>query len=129
MERRVAKVNISSAGGTAASGAKTCTITVPTTWIDALGINERHRELELAFDGTTITLSQHLSGPDFVERQLAQNHEVRILHFYGMEDLCSTIYADFTAQTVVLENQAVPIIKNCVWKEFTAQLGGFPMLP
>ena len=49
MERRVAKVNISSAGGTAASGAKTYKVTVPTTWIDALGIDEGHRELELIF--------------------------------------------------------------------------------
>ena len=51
MERRVETVNISSAGGTAASGAQTCKVTVPTTWIDAEGIDERQRELELIFDG------------------------------------------------------------------------------
>lgn len=125
MERRVAKVNISSAGGTAASGAKTCKVTVPTTWIDALGVDEGHRELELIFDGAKITLSRNLCGSDFAERQLAQSHEVRILRFYDRDDLCSTIYADFTAQTLTVENQAVPTIKTAFgnnllpnWEDF-----------
>ena len=77
-----------------------------------LGITKEHREMALTFDGTKITLSQHLSGPDFAERQLAQSHEVRILRFYDRGDLCFTIYANFTAQAVVVENQAVPTIKT-----------------
>ena len=90
-----------------------------------LGITKEHREMALTFDGTKITLSQHLSGPDFAERQLAQSHEVRILRFYDRDDLCSTIYADFTAQTVVVENQEVPTIKTAFgnnllpnWEDF-----------
>ena len=112
MEHRIAKVNICSAGGTAGKGSKTCKITLPTTWVEMLGITKEHREMALTFDGTKITLSQHLSGPDFVERQLAQSHEVRILRFYDRDDLCFTIYANFTAQAVVVENQAVPAIKT-----------------
>ena len=49
MERRIAKVNISSAGGTAASGSRTCKVTLPTRWVEAMGISEEHRELELYF--------------------------------------------------------------------------------
>ena len=125
MEHRIAKVNICSAGGTAGKGSKTCKITLPTTWVEMLGITKEHREMALTFDGTKITLSQHLSGPDFAERQLAQSHEVRILRFYDRDDLCSTIYADFTAQTVIVENQAVPTIKTAFgnnllpnWEDF-----------
>ena len=75
MERRTAKVNISSAGGTAAKGSKTCKITLPTKWVETMGINEEQREMELAFDGKTVTLSRHLSGPEFAQRQLAQGHD------------------------------------------------------
>lgn len=112
MERRIAKVNIGSAGGTAGSGSKTCKVTLPTTWMEMLGITKEHRELELAFDGTTITLSRRLSGPDFAEQQLAQGHEIHIFRLYDGDALCSAIYADFTAQTLVVENQAVPTVKT-----------------
>lgn len=47
MERRIARVNISSAGGTASSDSKTCKITLPTTWVEALGITEKRRELKV----------------------------------------------------------------------------------
>lgn len=112
MERRAAKVNISLAGGTAASGSKTCKVTLPTTWIEAMGITEDQRELELTFDGKKVTLSRRLRGPEFAERQQTLGHEIRVIYFYDREDLCSTIYADFTDQVVVVENQAVPVIKT-----------------
>ncbi len=112
MERRIARVNISSAGGTASSDSKTCKITLPTTWVEALGITEKRRELKLTFDGTQIMMSRILSGSEFAEQQLAQGHEVRALRLYDRNALCSTIYADFTAQTVIVENQAVPTIKT-----------------
>ncbi len=125
MERRMAKVNISSAGGTAGKGAKTYKVTLPTTWVERLGITEEHRELDLAFDGRRIILSQRLSGSEFAERQQIQGHEVRTLRFYDGDVLCSTIYADFTEQTVMVENQAVPPIKTAFgnnpvpsWEDF-----------
>ena len=112
MERRTAKINISSAGGTASSGSKTYKATLPATWLAAMGIDGEHRELELAFDGTKITLSRRLDGPEFAERQLAQGHDVRILRLYDENTLCSTIYADFTGEVIAVENQAVPCIKT-----------------
>lgn len=125
MEHRTAKVNISSAGGTAAKSSKTCKITLPTKWIEAMGVDAERRELELTFDGETVTLSRHLSGPEFVERKLAQNHEIRVLRLYDGDDLCSTIYADFTERAVIVENQAVSPIKTAFgnnslpdWKDF-----------
>lgn len=125
MERRTARVNISRAGGTAANGAKTCKVTLPTTWLEAMGITEERRELELTFNGAAITLSRRYSGSELVEQQRTLGHEVRILRFYDSDTLCSTIYADFTVQTVAVENQAVPAIKTAFgnnplpnWEDF-----------
>lgn len=125
MEHRTAKVNISAAGGTAAKNSRTCKITLPTTWLEEMGITEDQRELELSFDGAMITLSRRHSGPDFAERRKALGHEVRVLHFYDGDVLCSTIYADFTEEAVVVENQAVSPVKTAFgnnlfpdWKDF-----------
>lgn len=125
MERRTAKINISSAGGTAASGSKTCKVTLPTAWMEVMGVAAERRELELAFDGTKITLSRRLDGPELAKQKLALGHEVRILRLYDGNELCSTIYTDFTEQTVAVENQAVPLIKTAfgnnpfpTWEDF-----------
>jgi len=129
MERRMAKVNIGSAGGTASKDSKTCKVTVPTAWMDAMGITAQQRELELTFDGTKITLSRHLSGSEFAEQQLAQGHELFALRFYDRNILCSTIYADYAEQVVVVENRAVPTIKTAfgsnplpTWEDFQSFL-------
>ncbi|MDE6456183.1 MAG: hypothetical protein K2L38_09835 [Dysosmobacter sp.] len=125
MERRKAKVNISSAGGTAGKGAKTYKVTLPTTWVERLGITKEHRELDLVFDGRRITLTQYLSGSEFAKRQRAQGHAVRAFRLYDGDQLCTTIYADFTERSVMAENQAVPPIKTAfgnnpipTWEDF-----------
>lgn len=131
MEHRNAKVNISAAGGTAAKNSKTYKVTLPTTWLEKMGITEEHRDLELTYNGTTITLSRRPCGPDFAEQQQALGHEIRVLHFYDSDTLCSTIYADFTGQAVVVENQAVPPVKTAFgnnpfpdWNDFRHFLEG-----
>lgn len=125
MERRSAKVNISSAGGTAAKGSKTYKLTMPTKWMETMGVDETHREVDLTFDGVAVTLSPRLSGPEFAERQLARGHQVRVFRLYDGDELCSTIYADFTQQSVVVENQTVPHVKTAFgsnllpnWEDF-----------
>lgn len=125
MERRTAKVNISSAGGTAAKGSKTCKITLPTKWVETMGINEERREVELTFDGAAVTLFRRLNGPEFAERQLAQGHQIRVLRLYDGNELCSTVYADFTQQAVVVENETVSHVKTAFgnnlfpdWEDF-----------
>ena len=47
MDHRNAKVNISAAGGTAAKNSKTCKVTLPTIWLEEMGITEKHREVDL----------------------------------------------------------------------------------
>lgn len=125
MEQRIAWISIGSAGGTAAKGAKTYKITLPTSWMNRMGIGEAQRELELAFDGERILLSRRFSGPDFAARQRGLGHIVRVLRFYDKDTLCSIIYADFAEQRIVVENQEVPLIKTAFgntslppWKDF-----------
>lgn len=129
MERRAARINISSAGGTASKNSKTCKVTLPTTWIEAMGVTDEKRELELTFDGTKIILSCCLNGTEFAAQQKARCHSIRILRLYDKDSLCSTIYADFTEQTLVVENQAVPLIKTAfgnnllpTWEDFQSFL-------
>lgn len=112
MERRIAKVNISAAGGTAAKGAKTCKVTLPTSWLDELGIGEHQRELELSFDGRQITLARRLTGTEFAAQKTAQGHDVRVLRFFDRDTLCTTIYADFTEETLTVENYAADPVKT-----------------
>lgn len=129
MEQRTAKTNIGSAGGTAGQDSKTYKVTLPASWLKAMGITQKQRDLVLRFDGTSITLSRPVSGADFAARQRSLDHDVRILRLYDGETLCSSIYADLTGQMVVVENQAVSPVKiafgnNALpdWRDFQSFL-------
>ncbi len=125
MEKRWAKINISAAGGTAAKGAKTCKVTLPTAWVEAMGLNSAQREVELSFDGSQILLTRRLSGQKFAEQKRTLGHDLRRLRFYDGNKLCTTIYADFNDQTLVAENHADDPVKTAFgnnplpdWKDF-----------
>ncbi len=125
MEQRTAKINISSAGGTASKNSKACKVTPPKTWLEEMGITDECRELALSFDGTRITLSRRISGPDFAVQQNMLDHDVRILRLYDGEELCSSIYADLTSQMVVVENQAVSPVKTAFGNNALPDWGDF----
>ena len=125
MERRVVKVNISSAGGTASNGAKTHKITLPNSWLATLGINEDSRELELEFDGKQIILSRCMSGEEFAAWGLERKHDVRLFKFYDSNTLCTTIYANFTTKKLAVENYIDDHVKTAFgnnalpsWEDF-----------
>ena len=125
MQRRTAKVIISSAGGTASSKAKTYKITLPNMWMDTLGVGESAREMELSFDGEQIVMSRKLCGIEFARHKLEQGHDVRLFSYYDGEMLCSSIYADFTDKTLTVENHTDNPIKTAfgnnnypTWKSF-----------
>ena len=112
MEKRIAKVNISSAGGTAGKNARTCKVTLPTSWVDALGVGEKNREVVLDFDGEKIVLSQKLSDEEFAVRKLELKHDVRLFLFYDGEKLCTVIYADFDDKSLAVENHVSNPVKT-----------------
>lgn len=51
MEERQLKVIFSKSGGTAGKGGITNRLTIPTTWIKAMGITPDNREVVATFDG------------------------------------------------------------------------------
>ena len=112
MEKRIAKVNISAAGGTAAPGARTCKVTLPTSWLEDMGVSEERREIELSFSGEQITISRRLSSEEFTTQKLALGHDVRVLRLFDKSQLCTTIYADFTDETVAAENHVADPVKT-----------------
>jgi len=84
-----------------------------------------HQELKQTVDNAEDTLPRSLSCSDFAVQQQAHGHDVRILRLYDRNELCSAIYADFTEQTVVVENQPVSPIKTAFgnnlfpnWEDF-----------
>ena len=125
MEKRLAKINISAAGGTAAKGAKTCKVTLPTAGVEAMGLNPEQREVELSFDGNQIILIRRLSGQEFAEKKRAQGHDLRCLRFYNGDRLCTTIYADFTDKNLVAENHVNDPVKTAFGNNSFAAWGDF----
>jgi hypothetical protein len=112
MRKRVTKVNISFAGGTASAGAKTYKVTLPNVWMKELGIDDDNRELEISFDGKQIILSHYSSGEEFAVQCLERKHDVRLLRLYDGNNLCTTIYADFTDETLKAVNHIKDPVKT-----------------
>ena len=66
MERRQGKVIVHASGGTAGKGGNTYKLTLPSVWMRELGINENDREVELCFDGRSITIAKRLTMDEFL---------------------------------------------------------------
>lgn len=58
MESRQAKVMIGKSGGTAGKGAMNCRMSLPTTWVKEMGINEEDRSVIISFDGEKIVIEK-----------------------------------------------------------------------
>ena len=62
MERRQGKIIIHASGGTAAKGANTYKLTLPSAWVKEMGINESNREAAKSrksfFTSTTVIHSK-----------------------------------------------------------------------
>lgn len=129
MEQRSAKINISAAGGNAGAGAKTCKVTLPTTWLSALGLGEERREVILSFNGEQITVSPALSMEEYARKKRSVGHRVLSLRYYDDDRLCTLIYADLTDQTLQARNDTTDWVKTAfgkkalpTWDDFLAFL-------
>ena len=127
MERRTTKVNISSAGGTASKGSRTYKVTLPTTWMDEMGIDISKRTLELIFDGNQILLTRNKDGSEFVAQKLGMKHDVRQLRFYDADELCTTIYSDFTDKTLISLNHTEDPVKTAFGNNVLPTWSAFEM--
>ena len=114
MERRIAKVIVGKAGGTAGKDAKTYKVSLPSKWVTELGLTES--QMEMVYDGERIILSPRLSMEKFSENKKSLGHRLVKFEFYDRETLCTTIIADFTDETLSVENTTAHIVKTAFGK-------------
>lgn len=112
MERRLGKIIKHASGGTAAKGASTYKLTLPSAWVKEMGISEFNREVELSFDGHAITIAKRLSAEEFINAKKEQGHALLRLSYFDGDALCSTIIADKTERRICVENHVDHIIKT-----------------
>lgn len=125
MENRNAKIIISTSGGTAGKGAVCHKIALPTAWLREMGIGADNREVQLSFDGSTITISKQQSIDAFVQDAKGLQEKAYLIYFYDKEKLCTRIAANYTQQTVMVENTISDPLKtafgnnlNPSWAEY-----------
>lgn len=123
MEKRIVKIIVGSAGGTAGKGAKTYKVSLPTKWVKDMNLADT--QIEMLYDGEKIIIAPHLSICDFLDNKKALGHNLMLVSFYDGEALCSEICADFTDKTIVAENHTKNIVKTAfgkneapTWKDF-----------
>lgn len=114
MERRIAKLIVGKAGGTAGRDSKTYKVSVPSKWVAELGLTDS--KMEMTFDGERIIISPHLSMDKFLENKKSLGHKLISFKFYDGEVLCTKIVADFTDETLSVENMTDHIIKTAFGK-------------
>ena len=114
MERRIAKLIVGKAGGTAGKDSKTYKVSLPTKWVAELGLTDS--KMEIAFDGERIIISPHLSMDNFSDRKKSLGHKLLKIEFYDGESLCTKIAADFTDETLSVENTTEHIVKTAFGK-------------
>ena len=73
MERQSARLIVNTAGGTAGKDAKTYKAALPSSWIHALGLSDENRDMELSFDGESITISVPETYDAFSSRRAGKN--------------------------------------------------------
>ncbi len=127
MERRIAKLIVGKAGGTAGKNSKTYKVSLPTKWVSELSLADS--KMEMSFDGERIIISPHLSMAEFLEKKKSLGHKLIKFEFYDGEILCTKIVADFTDETLSVENTTEHIVKTAfgkneapTWKDFQSFL-------
>lgn len=123
MERRIAKLIVGKAGGTAGKDSKTYKISLPSKWVAELGPIES--KMEISFDGERIIISPNLSIDKFLKKKQSLGHKLVKFEFYDGEILCTKIIADFTDETLAVENMTNHIVKTAFGKNETPTWGDF----
>ncbi len=114
MERRIAKLIVGKAGGTAGKDSKTYKVSLPSKWVAELGLTDT--KMEILFDGERIIVLPHLSMDEFLEKKESLGHKLLKLEFYDDEILCTKIIVDFTDETLSVENTTEHIVKTAFGK-------------
>lgn len=128
IEERTANIHINKAGGTAGETSKNYRISLPSSWMKKLEIDENNREVSIQFDGEAITIRKKGTTEYDMFRMEAKkmNHEVTILFFYSGDTLCTKICADNTAKKIAIKNETDDILltafgvnRQPTWDDYT----------
>ena len=76
-----------------------------------MGLTPEQRQVELRFDGTSITITKKLSFAEFLEASRHAEHKTLLLSCYSGDALCARIAADETEKTVHVENFTTDCLK------------------
>ena len=112
MEIRKAKIIINSAGGNSSDNSKNYKISLPTAWINALGIDENNRDVEISFDGNRIIIDKIISVDEFVSKSKKLGHKVLKISYYDKNLLCTEVYFDTDESKIKAENYTKNILKT-----------------
>ena len=108
MERRLARINSSTAGGTAGVGAKTHKVTLPSLTLSG--------NAPFFQKGHQIVITRVVTIEEFYHEKKVQSHNVKTLKFWNANTLCTTIVADFTNHTLCAENHTSQLVKTAFGK-------------
>ena len=129
MKKRIANIIASSAGGTASKAAKTYKISLPSAWLNEMGLTGDSASVELKFDGEKICISKRLNLVEFLEKKKKLGHKLLLLYYYDAETLCSTVCADYSDETLAVEDSVSDPIRTAfgnnklaLWEDYLAFL-------
>ena len=116
MEMRSGKVTVSRAGGTAGKESKTYKLSLPSAWVNAMGLAEHGGRVILSFDGEAIHVRPVQSMEQYRSARMEQGHELLEIRYYNGDCLCTLIYADRTAKDLLAENYTKQSVKTAFGK-------------
>lgn len=111
METRLAKISATKAGGTAGKGAMTYKLTLPSSWVKAIGAPEG-KKVVLHFDGEKIEIEPVQSLDEYRNARLSQGHQLLEIRYFNRETLCTEIIADQTEKDLRAENYTDQAVKT-----------------
>jgi hypothetical protein len=95
METRRTNIIINNAGGNSGGNSLNYKISLPSKWMNELGITKENTHVDISFDGERIVIEQVLSVEKFIKRGLESRHIMKQLNFYNENELCTTIFTPF----------------------------------
>ena len=112
MERRIVNVIIQAPGGTAAKNSNTYKLALPSSWVKEMGISENARQVEMKFDGTSITITRKLDMQEFIHRAKECGRKILILSYYDEKTLCTKIAVDYNEKSLCVENYVPSVLRT-----------------
>lgn len=125
IEKRTANVIIQSPGGTAAKNANTYKLSLPSSWVREMGISGEDRQVELIFDGSSITITKRVDMQAFLQSAKNRDGEILLLSYYDDKTLCTKIAVDCCEKRICIENYVDNVLKTAfgnnqepTWEDF-----------